>query len=109
MPDFKIAQTVKDGEILSLCGLEINVYLTAGHTAGSVCYVCGSYLFSGDTLFKGSIGRTDLPTGNINELFESLKLLKALKGDFTVYCGHGEATSLNTEIKYNPYMRNLDA
>ena len=78
---------------------------TPGHTPGSVCLVCEDAIFSGDTLFSGSCGRTDLPGGNWNTLSRSLARLRDLEGDYKVYPGHGEATRLSTERTYNPYMR----
>ena len=95
----------QEGDILNLAGLELRVLHTPGHTPGSVCLICQDALFSGDTLFSGSCGRTDLPGGNWTELTQSLVRLKALEADYTVYPGHGEATRLSFEQAYNPYMR----
>jgi len=61
--------------------------------------------FTGDTLFRGSVGRTDLPTGNAFELIESVKKLIALDGDYKVYCGHDADTTLQHEREYNPFAR----
>ncbi len=94
-----------DGDVLKLAGFEIRVLHTPGHTPGSVCLLWENDLFSGDTLFAGSCGRTDLPCGNWNELTASLQKLKNLPGDYTVYPGHGEPTTLSVERTYNPYMR----
>ena len=105
IPEFAIYDTVKDGDELELYGMKIKVIATAGHTAGGVCYLIGSYLFSGDTLFYNSVGRTDLATGNPQELVKSVKKLYALEGDYTVYAGHGEKTSLSRERTFNPYVR----
>lgn len=95
---------VKDGEVLNLGGTDFTVLHTAGHTAGSVCYIVEDMLFSGDTLFKDSIGRTDFPTGDMSTLRASLIKLKNLGRDYTVYSGHGDPTTLYREIKNNPYM-----
>ena len=92
------------GQTLTLGGLELQVLHTPGHTPGSVCLLCGDALFSGDTLFAGSCGRTDLG-GDWDTLCRSLKRLAALDGDFSVYPGHGESTTLARERLYNPYMR----
>ena len=105
IPEFDIFATVKDGEELNLCGIKITVISTAGHTVGGVCYAIEDCLFSGDTLFSGSVGRTDLATGNSQALVKSVKKLYALKGDYTVYPGHGEKTSLSRERVSNPYVR----
>ncbi len=95
----------QDGDVLQLAGLTIKVLHTPGHTPGSVCLLCEDALFSGDTLFAGSCGRTDLPGGNWDTLSRSLARLRDLDGDYTVYPGHGEATRLSLEKTYNPYMR----
>ena len=94
-----------DGQILSVAGLTLRVLHTPGHTPGSVCLLCGDAMFSGDTLFWGSCGRTDLPGGDWNTIRKSLLRLKNLDGDYTVYPGHGDATSLEAERKNNPYMQ----
>ena len=78
---FFIDFTVKDGEELALAGIRIKVIATAGHTAGGACYLIEDSLFTGDTLFEGSVGRSDLPTGSGTELTKSVKKLYALDGD----------------------------
>ena len=105
VPQFEIAETFKDGEEVTLCGINLKVLETAGHTAGSCCYLAEKFLFSGDTLFYGSVGRWDLPTGNFSQLLKSLQKLAALDGDYKIYCGHGEVTTLSRERAYNPYLR----
>ena len=97
--------TYADGDILSLAGLELKVMQTPGHTPGSVCLLCGSTMFSGDTLFAGSIGRTDFPGGSYKTMLVSLACLSDLQGDYRVLPGHGEETTLETERTTNPYMR----
>ncbi len=86
-------------------GLTLQVLHTPGHTPGSVCLLCGDVMFSGDTLFEGSCGRTDLPGGSWETICASLRALAALPGDYTVCPGHGPATTLKEERKWNPYMR----
>lgn len=105
IPEFKIDRTVADGENFSLCGIGFKAMFTPGHTAGGVCYITGDNIFSGDTLFRCSVGRTDLPTGDHRALSASLKKLFALDGDYKVYCGHDSDTTLDYERKYNPYAR----
>lgn len=105
VPPFEIAGTFKDGDEVMLCGINFKVLETAGHTAGSCCYVTDNVLFTGDTLFYGSVGRWDLPTGNLSQLLKSVKKLAALDGDYKIYCGHGEDTTLSRERAYNPYLR----
>ena len=103
--DFTEVQFCEHAEQISAGGLTFTVLATPGHTHGSVCYLCEDVLFSGDTLIAGSCGRTDLPGGSRKTIAESLKYLAELEGDFTVYPGHGESTTLAWEKKYNPYMR----
>ena len=98
---------VKDNDKIILGNIEITVISTPGHTKGSVCYLAENSLFSGDTLFYCSCGRTDFPSGSVEEMMNSLKRLKNLEGDYTVYTGHGSHTTLNFERKNNPYMKAL--
>ena len=102
--DFTEVQFCEDGEVIHAGGLTFEVLSTPGHTYGSVCFVCEDTMFSGDTLFCRSCGRTDLPGGNWDTIQESLKRLSELPGDYTVYPGHGEATTLAAERKFNPYL-----
>lgn len=95
--------TFTDGEKLNLAGITFEVIATPGHTDGSVCFLVGDMLFTGDTLFLGSVGRTDFPTGNRADLINSVKKLFALEGDYTVYPGHEEFTTLSHERKYNVF------
>lgn len=106
VPPFEVYATLKDGEGFSLCGINFKAIHTAGHTAGGMCYIAdGKYLFTGDTLFRRSIGRTDLFGGNFAELLKSLKKIAALEGNYKVLCGHEDDTSLDDERLYNPYLR----
>ncbi len=105
IPHFEIAGTLKDGDELCLCGLNFRAISTPGHTAGGMTYITGNCMFTGDTLFFESVGRTDLETGNSAELVASVKKLYSLEGDYKVYCGHGEDTALGYERKFNPYVR----
>ena len=97
--------TYAEGDELNLAGLTLRVLHTPGHTPGSVCLMAEDAIFSGDTLFAGSCGRTDLPGGDWSTIRNSLNRLAALETDFTVFPGHGESTALAQEKKYNPYMR----
>ena len=97
--------TVAEGDVLALAGLTLQVLHTPGHTPGCVCYLCGDTLFSGDTLFAGTCGRTDLPGGDFKAIQASLQRLAALEGDLRVLPGHGMASSLDIERRYNPYMQ----
>lgn len=96
---------LSDGDILPLGSELIKVIATPGHTVGSVCFMIGDAIISGDTLFKQNCGRCDLPTGNYDDMLTSLGRLRKLDGDFDVYPGHGEATTLEFERKFNQYMR----
>lgn len=96
-----------DAGHVNVAGFDVEVIETPGHTAGGVCYYIASekVLFSGDTLFRGTIGRTDLPTGNYEELLDSLNhKLMVLEDETTVYPGHGFRSSIAMEKKQNPYV-----
>lgn len=97
--------TYAEGDLLRLAGLEIAVIETPGHTPGSVCLLAEGTMFSGDTLFAASCGRTDLPGGDGAAMKDSLKRLAALETNYWVLPGHGESTTLAEEKRYNPYMR----
>ena len=96
--------TYGEGSVLNVAGLYIHVLHTPGHTPGSVCLMVDHAIFSGDTLFAGSCGRTDIG-GDWVTIQRSLKRLAAIEADFAVYPGHGESTTLAREKHYNPYMR----
>ena len=96
----------REGDVLELAGLKLRVIHTPGHTPGSVCLVTEGVIFSGDTLFEGSCGRTDLPGGDWATILKSLKRLAGMEGNFRVYPGHGPDTTLAAEKQWNPYMRN---
>ena len=95
----------EEGEVIQGGGLSFHTLETPGHTWGSVCYLCGDALFSGDTLFAGSCGRTDLPGGDWATITKSLGRLKEIKAELRVFPGHGESSTLANEKKYNPYLR----
>lgn len=82
----------------------VQVYETPGHTPGSLMFRIGNELFSGDTLFRLSIGRTDLPLGSNSEMRSSLQLIKTLDPSLRVYPGHEEVTTLEYELEHNPYL-----
>jgi hydroxyacylglutathione hydrolase len=95
----------KDGDTVDVGGLHFTVLETPGHSAGSVCLICEDAIFSGDTLFQGSCGRTDFPGSDPNAMLSSLKRLYALEGDYEVYPGHMDSTTLSRERAHNYYMR----
>ena len=94
-----------EGDTVRVGELEFSVLETPGHTPGSVCLRCGDVLFSGDTLFAGSCGRTDFPGGSKADMKASLHRLSQLPGPLTVCPGHGPTTTLVREHVYNPYFR----
>ena len=104
---FSGAEYVSDGQELEAAGEKIRVIYTPGHTIGGCCYYIPEedVLFSGDTLFKASVGRTDLPTGSMGQLVRSIKeKLFVLPDETKVYPGHMDETSIGYEKKYNPFV-----
>lgn len=98
-------KTYGEGDTLHLAGLTICVIRTPGHTPGSVCLLIDDAMFSGDTLFAGSCGRTDLPGGSGAAMRASLHRLAGLSADYRVYPGHDMDTTLAEEKRYNPYLQ----
>ena len=102
-----IDRGLSDGQQLSLAGFSIRVIHTPGHTRGGVCYYFDAerVLFSGDTLFAASVGRTDLPTGSMSQIIRSIReKLFHLPDDTRVLPGHGEDTMIGYEKKHNPFL-----
>lgn len=97
--------TYGDGDEVKVGSLTFRVLATPGHSAGSVCLLCGNTLFSGDTLFCGSMGRTDFAGSSPEAMVESLRRLGSLPGDYCVLPGHGEETTLEEERRFNPYLK----
>lgn len=97
-------RTLSDGDTVSAGELSFQVMSAPGHSPGSVCFHSPGVLFSGDLLFMGSIGRTDLPGGNSIAIRESLAKVGRLAGDTAVYPGHGPSTTVGEEKTSNPYM-----
>ncbi len=103
----KSDRLLRDGEVFELAGFSIKAFHTPGHTRGGACYYLDKEktLFSGDTIFCETIGRTDLPTGSYGELVRSVKgLLAKLPDDTAIYPGHEQATTAAHEKRYNPYV-----
>ena len=92
---------MKDGDSLEFGGIKMEILHTPGHTPGSMCVKVGDSLFTGDTLFRLGVGRTDLGAGDQNRLMDSLKELMKLDDSLTVYPGHGSATDIGYERKSN--------
>lgn len=106
---FKADRLLEDGDEVSFGSETLRVLHTPGHTPGGVCYLhdADSVLFSGDTLFCLTAGRTDFPRGSYDDLLRSLARLRDLPGDRNVYPGHERATTLDAERKRNFFMRRL--
>ena len=102
---FKNLTPLADGQALDIAGLAIAVLHTPGHTPGSVTFMTGDVLFTGDTLFCRSIGRTDFIGGDDRQMAASLRRLADLPGDFRVLPGHDEATVLSQERRFNPWLQ----
>ena len=101
----KIDILVNDGDILKLGNLEIKVIHTPGHTQGSVCYLADDKLFSGDTIFRESVGRCDLEGGDFNQIIESIEnKIFTLPEDTLIYPGHGKMTSVGLEKVHICFM-----
>ena len=94
---------VEEGE-LKIGDFHLQVLHTPGHTPGSVVYLLGDAMFSGDTLFYMSVGRTDFPGGDINQLKNSLQKIANLQINYKIYPGHSQCTTLQAELQHNPYL-----
>lgn len=98
---------LNDEDEFTLGNSNIRYIHTPGHTKGGGCYIIDNDIYSGDTVFCESYGRTDLPTGNNTQMANSLKKIKDLQGDFNIYPGHGSSSTLEHERKYNPLMSRI--
>lgn len=94
-----------DGDVITLGETELKVIATPGHTAGGICFLADDIIFTGDTLFRLSVGRTDLETGDWDTLVKSIsERLYTLPEELTVYPGHGQPTTIGFEKKANPFV-----
>lgn len=107
MIEFQVDFFIDEGDYITLGNKGMNVIHTPGHTKGGVCFHFENMLFTGDTLFKGSIGRTDLFGGNYDELLNSLVHIAKLDGETIIYPGHGPSTTLRKELLTNPFYKGL--
>ena len=101
-------KTFGDGDVIELGESKLTVFHTPGHTTGSCMFLSKEAIFSGDMLFHGSIGRFDFPTSREEKMMASIEKVKTLAeiyGDVTVYCGHGDTTTINNELRSNFYFR----
>jgi len=108
---FTVDRTVSDGETFTLAGVTFTAYSMPGHTSGSAVYAVDAeeekWLFTGDVLFQESIGRTDFPTGSLSQMRESLRRLKSMDGEYKVFSGHGDDTTLETERQRNVFLQDV--
>lgn len=102
---FEADMLLTDGQDVEIGDILFKVIHTPGHTVGSVCYLIDDILFSGDTLFNASIGRTDFPGGSFSQISSSIKKLYALPESTVLLSGHGEQTNILNEKRYNPFVR----
>ena len=101
-------KTFSDGDEFSICGIDFRVMNAPGHTAGSCLLFCervGGF-FAGDVLFKNSVGRTDGFSGSERRMRETMEKISALEGDYRIFTGHGDVTTLRDEKMRNPYLKN---
>lgn len=97
----------RNGDVISLGTLSFEVIHTPGHTKGGVCFLIEDHMFTGDTLFRGSMGRTDLYGGNDDHMRESLRKLMTYSGDIIIHPGHGGDSTMGIEKQTNPFVRDL--
>ena len=104
-PDAHADIYVDEGDTVTAADMVFKVLYTPGHSEGGICFLIDNILFSGDTLFKGSIGRTDFPSSNMAEMRQSLDRLCTLPDETVVYPGHGEATTVGYEKSTNMFLK----
>lgn len=102
--EFDADKYVNEGDSIKLGELKLKFIHTPGHTKGCMCIKVGNHMFTGDTLFAGSMGRTDLYSGDDNQMKKSLNRLKKYEDDIIVYPGHGPNTTMGIEKATNPYL-----
>ncbi len=103
---FNADYTIEDEEEFTVGDITVTAYETPGHTVGGMCYLMNGCLFSGDMLFFETVGRTDLPGGNMQDMKKSLdRMLWLFDDDVVVYSGHTKATTIAHERRHNPYLR----
>ena len=102
---FEVDYFVKEPDLLEILGFKIKVLDTPGHTKGGVCYVLDEYIFTGDTIFRESYGRTDFEDSDFQSLKLSILKILSLEGEYTLLPGHGLETYLSFEKMYNPIMQ----
>lgn len=105
--DAQVIDYKSSSKNINICNFNFKIIETKGHTSDSVSYYFkeDNVMFTGDFIFKESIGRCDMPTGDINDMMKSLKKLKEFNSNITLYPGHGDKTTLYNELKNNYYLR----
>lgn len=103
--DCKITNFVSDNDCIQLNDFQIKVMQTPGHTLGSVCYFVDDFMFSGDTIFHGDVGRTDFAESSPEKMIESLEKIKKINANYFIYPGHEESTTLFEEKNNNRYLK----
>lgn len=98
-----------DGEELEICGTKFLALNAPGHTAGSCLLICGRWncIFAGDVIFRGSVGRTDGYSGSPARQEQTMRKIRGIEHNYKLFCGHGEATDIETEKRTNPYLRDI--
>ena len=108
IPSREIDRPLQEGDTLQIGGLRVATIETPGHSPGDLTFEIGGHLFCGDLLFRGSVGRTDLPGGDFNALLSSVaKLMRRYPPETPVHPGHMESTTLGDELRSNPFLRGL--
>lgn len=95
---------IKDGDLIECAGIKLKVLHTPGHTPGGISLLIDDFIFTGDTLFSGSIGRSDLPGGSQEVLLNSIKKILSLDENLIIYPGHGPSTTVSEELHSNPFI-----
>ena len=104
--EFTPTDLLSDGQVITIGESEVRVLHTPGHSQGGVCFVTDAGVFCGDTIFAGSIGRTDFPGGSFEQIIDSIKTrILTLEDSTRLYPGHGPATTVGEERKSNPFVR----
>ena len=105
--EFDADEYVQEGDIIELGSLKLKVIHTPGHTKGGMCIKVGEHIFTGDTLFAGSIGRTDFYGGDYKQMMKSLRKLAKYDDNAVIYPGHGPTSTIGVEKRMNPYMQQI--
>ena len=105
--DLDFAKEVQEGDIIELGSLKLKIIHTPGHTKGGMCIKVGEHIFTGDTLFAGSIGRTDFYGGDYKQMMKSLRKLAKYDDNAVIYPGHGPTSTIGVEKRMNPYMQQI--